>query len=253
MTALVTGASSGIGREIALKLAEKGIRLVISGRNEEKLEELRDEIGANRVKVIAADISKKSECVRLYKEASKYNVSILVNNAGFGLFGNFCSSDLDRELEMVDVNIKAVHILTKLFLADFAERDKGYILNVASSAGFMAGPLMATYYATKNYVVKLTQAIREEMRVKGSKVYIGAFCPGPVMTPFNDVAGVDFGLRGITAEYAAECAVNGMFARRSLIIPTSKMKFLVYGSRIIPDNLLAAVTYKIQTQKGEVK
>ncbi len=251
MTALVTGASSGIGREIAIKLAERGVRLVISGRNSDKLEELRDEIGANRVKIIVADISEESECVRLYKEASAYNVNILVNNAGFGLFGQFRSSDLDRELEMIDVNVKAVHILTKLFLKDFSVRDKGYILNVASAAGFMAGPLMATYYATKNYVVKLTQAVREEIRVKGSKVYIGAFCPGPVMTPFNDVAGAKFGLRGITAEYAAECAVNGMFARKSLIIPTLKMKICVYGSRLIPDNLLAAVAYNIQTKKGE--
>lgn len=251
MTALVTGASSGIGREIALKLAEKGVRLVISGRNTEKLEALRDEIGANRVKIITADISRESECRRLYEEASKYNIGILVNNAGFGLFGRFCYSDLDRELEMVDVNIKAVHILTKLFLKDFTERDKGYILNVASAAGFMPGPLMATYYATKNYVVKLTQAIRQELRVQGSRVYVGAFCPGPVKTHFNDIAGVDFGLRGITAEYAAECAVNGMLARKPVIIPTLKMKIAVYGSRLVPDNALAAVTYNIQTKKGE--
>lgn len=251
MTALVTGASSGIGREIAIKLAERGVRLIISGRNASKLEALRDEIGAKRVKIIPADISKESECIRLYAEASAYNVNILVNNAGFGLFGRFCGTELDRELEMIDVNIKAVHTLTKLFLKDFSARDKGYILNVASAAGFMAGPLMSTYYATKNYVVKLTQAIREELRVQGSRVYVGAFCPGPVMTPFNNVAGVDFGLRGITAEYAAECAVKGMFARKSLIIPTLKMKICVYGSRLIPDNLLAAVTYNIQTKKGE--
>ena len=253
MTALVTGASSGIGREIALKLAEKGVRLVISGRNRDKLEQLRNEIGANRVKIIAADISKESECHRLYKEASEYNVNMLVNNAGFGLFGRFCNSDLDREIEMIDVNIKAVHILTKLFLKDFDEKNKGYILNVDSAAGFMPGPLMATYYATKNYVVKLTLAIREEMRVKGSNVYIGAFCPGPVKTPFNDVAGVDFGLRGITAEKAAECAVNGMLARKAIIIPTLKMNVCVYGSKIIPDNILAAVTYNIQTKKGEAE
>lgn len=253
MTALVTGASSGIGREIALKLAEKGVRLIISGRNEEKLEELRNEIGANRVKIIVADISKESECRRLYKEASEYNVSMVINNAGFGLFGNFSTSSLERELEMIDVNVKAVHILTKLFLKDFEEKDKGYILNVASAAGFMPGPLMATYYATKNYVVKLTQAIREEMRVKGSRVYIGAFCPGPVNTEFNNIAGVDFGLRGITADRAAECAVNGMLARKSIIIPTLKMKTAVYGSRLVPDNALAAVAYNIQTKKGKAK
>lgn len=251
MTALVTGASSGIGREIARKLASMGIRLVISGRNVEKLEELRDEIGSNRVKIIPADISQTSECVRLYKEASAYNVNILVNNAGFGLFGRFETTELERELEMIDVNVKAVHALTKLFLNDFSSRNKGYILNVASAAGFMAGPLMSTYYATKNYVVKLTEAIHEELRVQGSNVYIGAFCPGPVMTPFNDVAGVDFGLRGITAREAADCAVKGMFERKQIIVPTLKMKIAVYGSRIVPDPLLARVTYNIQTKKGE--
>ena len=151
---------------------------------------------------------------------------------------------------MIDVNVKAVHALTKLFLNDFSARNKGYILNVASAAGFMAGLLMSTYYATKNYVVKLTEAIHEELRVQGSNVYIGAFCPGPVMTPFNDVAGVDFGLRG-TAREAADCAVKGMFERKQIIVPTLKMKIAVYGSRIVPDPLLARVTYNIQTKKGE--
>ncbi len=251
MTALVTGASSGIGREIAIKLAKRGFRLVISGRNLEQLEALRDEIGENRVRIITADISHPSECYRLYREAKEYNVNVLVNNAGFGLFGEFAESDLDRELEMIDVNIKAVHILTKLFLRDFVEKDKGYILNVASAAGFMPGPLMSTYYATKNYVVRLTEAVREELRVKGSRVYVGAFCPGPVMTPFNDVAGAKFGLRGITPEYAAECAVKGMISGKALIIPTLKMKAAVYGSKIVPDTALAAVTRHFQTKKGE--
>lgn len=250
MTALVTGASSGIGRDIARKLGSMGVRLIITGRDKESLEALRQELGARRVKVIAADISRRDECLRLYREASAYGVDILVNNAGFGLYGKFCVTELDRELDMIDVNIGAVHILTKLFLRDFSARDKGYILNVASIAGFMPGPLMATYYATKNYVLRLTEAVREELRCQRSGVYIGAFCPGPVDTHFNSTAGVKFALRGISSEYAAECAVRGMFARKALILPTYSVKAAVIASRFIPDMLLAAIARLFQSRKG---
>ncbi|MGN0608568.1 MAG: SDR family NAD(P)-dependent oxidoreductase, partial [Oscillospiraceae bacterium] len=196
MTALVTGASSGIGKDIARELAKRGIRLVISGRNEAALEELRQEIGENRVKIITADLSDEKECFRLYEEAKKYSPDILVNNAGFGLFGKFTDTDLDTELKMIDVNIKAVHILAKLFLKDFREKNSGYILNVASAAGFMPGPYMATYYSTKNYIVRLTEAIDRELKNEGSAVSVSAFCPGPVDTNFNSVAGVKFNLKG---------------------------------------------------------
>ncbi|MCM1022761.1 MAG: SDR family oxidoreductase [Prevotella sp.] len=250
MTALVTGASSGIGRDIARRLGEMGIRLIITGRDEARLETLRQEIGERRVKVIAADISRREECVRLYREASAYGVDILVNNAGFGLYGKFSVTELDKELEMIDVNISAVHILTKLFLKDFSARDKGYILNVASIAGFLPGPLMATYYASKNYVVKLTEAIHEELRCQHSGVYIGAFCPGPVDTRFNDTAGVKFALRGISSEYAAKCAVEGMFARKTLIFPTMTVKAAVAVSKLIPDSFAAAAARLVQSRKG---
>ncbi|MCH5194578.1 MAG: SDR family oxidoreductase [Oscillospiraceae bacterium] len=249
MTALITGASSGIGRDIARILANLGMRLIITGRNTERLEELRMELGRRRVKIITADISYREECIRLYEEASKYNVDILINNAGFGLYGKFCGTDLERELEMIDVNITAVHILTKLFLQDFVKRDKGYILNVASSAGFMPGPFMSAYYSTKNYIVRLTEAIHEELRLDGSHVYIGVFCPGPVDTNFNKTAGVRFALKGISSTYAAECAVNGMLARKPLIIPTASMKAGVVASRLVPDTLLSMVTAHIQQKK----
>ncbi len=250
MTALVTGASSGIGRDIARELAKMGVRLVITGRDTGRLEALRQEIGERRVKIIPADISDREECYRVYKEASEYNVNILINCAGFGLYGKFCTTELERELEMIDVNITAVHILTKLFVKDFSARDKGYILNVASIAGFMPGPLMATYYATKNYVVKLTEAVREELRCQGSKVYVGAFCPGPVDTDFNRTAGVKFALKGISSEYAAKCAVEGMFARKALIIPTFSVKAAIAGSRLLPDMITASITRLFQSQKG---
>lgn len=250
MTALITGASSGIGRDIARRLGKTGIRLIITGRDKSRLEELRNEIGKKRVKVIVADLSRREECFRLYKEASAYGVDILINNAGFGLYGKFCITELERELDMIDVNICAVHILTKLFLRDFSARDKGYILNVASIAGFMPGPLMATYYATKNYVVRLTEAVREELRCQGSHVYIGAFCPGPVDTNFNDTAGVRFALKGISGEYAAECAVNGMFARKALILPTASVKAATVCAKLLPDMLTAAIARLFQAKKG---
>ncbi|MDE7278669.1 MAG: SDR family oxidoreductase [Oscillospiraceae bacterium] len=250
MTALVTGASSGIGRDIARKLGKMGIRLIITGRDRERLEELRQEIGARRVKVITADISRREECIRLYKEASAYGVDILVNNAGFGLYGKFSVTELDRELDMIDVNICALHILTKLFLKDFSARDKGYILNVASIAGFMPGPLMSTYYASKNYVVRLTEAIREELRCQHSSVYIGAFCPGPVDTNFNNTAGVKFALRGISSEYAAECAVKGMFERKTLIFPTALVRAFAIASSLFPDAVVAVIARFIQSKKG---
>lgn len=250
MTALITGASSGIGRDIARRLGKMGFRLVISGRNLEKLQKLRREIGEKRVKIITADISDKEECFRLYREASRYDIDILINNAGFGLYGSFSDTSLDRELDMIGVNITSVHILTKLFLKDFRAKDSGYILNVASSAGFMPGPLMAAYYASKNYIVRLTEAVREELRAEGSNVYIGAFCPGPVNTNFNKTAGVRFALNGISSEYAAKCAVEGMFARKSLIIPTAVMKAGVFVSKLIPDQLLSMITRHFQMKKS---
>ncbi len=250
MTALVTGASSGIGRDIARELNRRGIRLILTGRNVRALEALRDELGKNRVKIFTADLSEKSECLRLYKFASGYDVDIVINNAGFGLFGKFTETDLDRELEMIDVNVKSVHMLTKLFLRDFMEKDNGYILNVASAAGFMPGPYMAAYYSTKNYVVSLTEALYEELRYDKSKVYIGAFCPGPVHTNFDETAGVSFSLNGITSEYAAKAAVEGMFGRKTLIVPSLMMKAAVAASGLLPPLLTARFTRMSQSRKG---
>lgn len=249
MTALITGASSGIGRDIARRLGKMGVRLIISGRDAAKLEELRREIGKRRVKVITADISLRRECHRLYREASRYDVDILINNAGFGLYGEFTDTDLDRELEMIDVNVAAVHILTKLFLRDFKARNRGYILNVASSAGFMPGPLMATYYSTKNYVVRLTEAIREELHAEGSDVYAGVFCPGPVNTEFNRTAGVRFALNGISSEYAAAYAIDGMIKRKAIIVPTVTMKAAVAAAKLLPDQFVSKITIRIQKKK----
>ena len=147
MKALITGASSGIGREIARLLAARGYELVLCARREDRLRALAAEL-PTMCHVIAADVADEQECRLLYQAVRGDDLEVVVNNAGFGLFGEFTATDLDDELRMIDTNIRAVHILTKLALQDFTARGRGYILNVSSSAGFLPGPLMATYYAT---------------------------------------------------------------------------------------------------------
>ncbi|MBR1764241.1 MAG: SDR family oxidoreductase [Ruminococcus sp.] len=248
-TALVTGASSGIGRELALRLDGLGFRVILCARRADRLNELAGEL-KNEAAVITADLSDRDECRRLYEETKDMNVSVLVNNAGFGAIGSFEDSDLDRELQMIDVNCAAVHILTKLFLKDFLDRNRGYILNVASSAGLMpGGPLMASYYATKAYVVSLTRSISEELRAKDTRVSISALCPGPVKTEFNDVAGCDFAVEGISPEECAEAALKGLFARKTIIVPGRQMKAGVLGSRIAPSRVVLKTAMKLQSAK----
>lgn len=250
MTALITGASSGIGSDIARRLDRMGIATVLSGRSTERLEKLRSEL-KNVAAVIPADLSNPNECVRLYKEASKYDVDILINNAGYGVYGGFLKTSFKAEMEMLNVNIKAVHILTKLFLRDFVKRDGGYILNVSSSAAFMAGPLFSSYYASKNYVQRMSEAISEELRRIGSHVYIGTLCPGPVDTEFNKTAGISAsnGIRSMTSEAVADCAVRGMFARKFLILPDNSMQILLFLRRFAPDWLLLKLVYHLQNGK----
>lgn len=249
MKALITGASSGIGESMAYYLDKQGIELILTASNEEKLESVKQNLEGN-VKTIVADLRYEEEVYKLYEETKKENIDILINNAGFGLFGDFVKTDLDRELEMIEVNIKAVHILTKLFLKDFDKRDSGYILNVASSAGFMAGPHLDTYYATKNYVLKLTLGIYEELRRAGSHVHISALCPGPVDTNFNKVAKGIFKIDGANKDYVAKYAIDKMFKSKTIIIPTLKMKLAIFFYRFVPTKLLLRITYNIQKRKS---
>ena len=248
-TALVTGASSGIGAEIAKRLDSLGFNVIITARRTDRLETLANEL-KNPSTVIAADLSVREECLKLYEQTRDRNVSVLVNNAGFGMIGNFDETDLDKELSMIDVNCAAVHILTKLFLKDFKRKNRGFILNVASSAGLMpGGPLMAAYYATKAYVVSLTRGISEELRSANSKVSISALCPGPVETEFNDVANCDFAVKGISADYCAECGLKGLFARKTIIVPDAGMKLAAGSARFAPARFVLGVTRTMQKKK----
>lgn len=248
MKALITGASSGIGKNMAYVLANKGIDLILVARNKEGMLKIKENVKVN-VLVIELDLLKEKNVFKLYEMCKDENIDILINNAGFGLFGIFNETDLTRELEMIDLNIKAYHILTKLFLKDFVEKDKGYILNVASSAGFMAGPRLSTYYATKNYVLKLTMAINEELRQSGSNVVVSALCPGPVNTNFNKVAMGEFSIKEASPKYVAEYAIDKMFKKKMIIVPTLRIKLGIFLLRLIPYRLQLIYCYHIQGKK----
>ena len=246
MKALITGASSGIGRDIAINLSKKGYDLILVARDLEKLNEVKSKLHTN-VEVVSMDVSNAENCKELHEKYQ--NIDILVNNAGFGDCGYFTKTSLDKELKMIDTNIVAYHVLTKLYLQDMKQKNSGKILNVASIAGFMPGPLMATYYSTKAYVVRLSEAIREELRREKSNVQISILCPGPVNTKFNKVADVQFALKGLSSEYVAKYAVDKLFKGKFYIVPGWKIKLARFGAKIAPNNFVAKICYNMQRRK----
>lgn len=248
MKALITGASSGIGYEMAQYLSELGYDLILVARDKEKLQAMQEDLKVN-VKIIVADLSIENKLKEVYVLCKNENIDVLINNAGFGMCGYFTETDLNRELEMINTNIRAVHFLTKLFLKDMKKRNSGYILNVASSAAFEPGPLMATYYSTKAYVLRLTTSLYEELRREKSKVVVSCLCPGPVDTNFNRVAGVTFSIKPLTSKYVSRYAIKKMFKKKLIIIPGLKMKVAVFFTRFVPTKVLARITYRIQSKK----
>ena len=250
MKALITGASSGIGRDMAKYLGKKGFDLILVARDKEKLEEVKDGIKTN-VEIITMDLSSGENCIKLYNQVK--DVDILINNAGFGLFGEFTKTRLETELEMVKTNIIAVHTLTKLFLTDMVKKDKGYILNVSSIAGFLPGPLMATYYSTKAYVLRLTQSLQEEIKKQKSNVKISVLCPGPTDTNFLSRAGVVFKTKSASSEYVAKYAIDKMLAGKKIIVPTFKIKCARFFCKIVPDTILAKTAYMIKKRRKKDK
>ena len=246
MRALITGASSGLGRDIAKELSQKGYDLILVARNLEKLNEVKEKLETN-IETVSMDISNPENCKQLYEKYK--DIDILVNNAGFGDCGYFDKTNLEKELQMINTNIVAYHILTKLYLKDMKAKNSGKILNVASIAGFMPGPLMATYYSTKAYVVRLSEAIREELKKESSKVQISILCPGPVDTNFNKVADVQFALKGLSSEYVAKYTTDKLFKGKFYIVPGWKIKLAKFGAKIAPNTLVAKICYNMQKKK----
>ncbi len=248
MKALVTGAGSGIGKDISIELYKRGFTLILVGRNKSELFKLNKKLGGKN-KIIIADLSIPENCIKLYKHTKNENVDILINNAGFGIFGEFKNTNLKKELNMINLNITAVHILTKLFLNYFLKRNSGFILNVSSAASYLPGPLMASYYATKAYVLRITLAIEKEIKKSGANVHVSVLCPGPVQTNFNKRAGVKFSIKGLKSKTVAKYAINKMFKGKVIIIPGHLIKIGVFISKFFSQQLLSDFAYKFQNNK----
>ena len=250
MKALITGASSGIGLDMARYLATQNCELILVARNKEKLEELQETL-PTKTTIIVADLSSEQRVKDLYVIAKKENIDILINNAGLGDFGYLTDTDLNKDLELINTNIKAVHILTKYIVKDMEKRETdSYIMNVASSAAFQPGPLMSTYYATKSYVYQLTEALYYEEKKKKTNVHVSVLCPGPVDTNFNNVAGVHFSVKPLSSNKVAQYAIDKMFKKKMLIIPGFRMKCAKFFSRFISDKAKLRIIYRIQKKKA---
>lgn len=248
MKVLITGASSGIGRDFATLLVNYYDELVLVARDKDRLKKLKDELNNIpdiKVKVIAMDLSDHKNCIKLYEENK--DVDLLINNAGFGDCGFFDKTDLEKDVNMINTNITALHTLTKLYLKDMIKKDHGHILNVASIAGFLPGPLMATYYASKSYVVKLSESIRQELKERKSNVRISILCPGPVKTNFEKNANVEFQVSKKSSEKVAEYAIKHL--NRFYICPGFLIKLSRICVRFIPTNLLSKFIYKGQKRR----
>ena len=246
--ALVTGASSGIGLEMSRQLSREGYELILVARSEEKLRAVAKELG--NAKVIVADLALPDAPQRVFDAAG--TVDVLVNNAGFGVAGPFSETDLTVELEIIQVNIAALTHLTKLFLRPMLERNSGHIVNVASTAAFQPGPLMAVYYATKAYVLSFSEAIADELRNTGVKVT--ALCPGPTATGFADVAGMNesrlFSVaKPMSSRRVARYGVQAMHHGKRVAIPGIANKVMMQSLRVSPRRLVVALVRKLQEKR----
>lgn len=247
---LITGASTGIGYELAKLFAKDRHNLILVSRDEGKLETAKNELSKYNVevKILSLDLSKSEDIQGLfnYVEMNKLNVDILVNNAGIGTFGDFSEIEWVKEEALIDINIKVLTKLTKYFLPKIIECKNGGILNVASTAAFCSGPRMAAYYASKAYVLNLTEAIYEEC--KDSGIRISCLCPGPVKTTFQDKAGIKKSESAkkylMDAEEVAKVSYKDFKKGKLIIIPGMKNKLLVIGNKLLPRRISRKIILK---------
>ncbi len=248
--AVITGASSGMGAEFARQLSKKGYELLLIARRRDRLVELAGNL-ETKADIFVCDVAKEEDCDQLLAYIGERKVDVFLNNAGFGDCGYFTETDLDKDLNMIDVNVRALHYLMKGMLRKMEVYNDGYLLNIASSAGILpGGPYMATYYATKAYVRSISLSVNQELLEAGSKIYVGCLCPGPVDTEFNQNANVEFTLKGISAEYCVSYALSQMFEhRKAMIVPSATMKAAAMFNRICPLRLALKLTSRQQRKK----
>jgi short-subunit dehydrogenase len=257
LTALVTGASGGIGEELARLLAADGHDLVLVARSRDKLARLAEELGGKhgvKARVLAADLARPEAPREIFEELSAGGLTVdaLVNNAGFGSYGLFAETDLKSELELLQVNVVALTHLSKLFLPGMIARRRGYLLNVASTAAFQPGPLMAVYYASKAYVLHLSEALANEC--EGTGVVVSALCPGPTETGFVAAAGMGdsklFDRAVMDARTVAEAGYRGLLAGKAVVIPGLRNNLLARSIGFFPRNLVTKVVRGIQEKRN---
>ena len=249
-TALVTGASSGIGLEVARRLAKEGYNLLLVARDKKQLTDVAIQIRGDykvSVGVIAQDLAKENAAQDLYNLIKKNNqkISVLVNNAGFGGYGEHIERKLVDEQAMIHLNIQTLMSLTKLFAADMAANGDGKILNVASVAGYLPGPYQAVYFATKAFVVSYSLAVAQELQNKG--VSVTCLCPGPTATQFAARAGMansSVFKNGMEADTVARLALDGLFHGKTLVVPGFRNKLSLFGLRFLSQTFVAKVFAK---------
>src|ERR1044071_1006887 len=258
LTALVTGASGGIGEELARLFAADGHDLVLVARSRDKLARLSEELGGKhgvKARVLAADLARDEAPREIFEELSAGGVSVdaLVNNAGFGSYGLFAETDLKSELDLLRVNVVALTHLTKLFLPGMIARRRGYVMNVASTAAFQPGPLMAVYYASKAYVLSFSEALANEC--EGTGVVVSALCPGPTETGF--VAAVPgmgesklFDRAVMDARTVAEAGYRDMFDGKAVVIPGLRNTLPARSIGFFPRGLVTRVVRGIQEKRN---
>jgi short-subunit dehydrogenase len=254
--ALITGASGGIGKELAYQFAKDGHPVILVARSADKLTAIGENLKSTYnidVITVVKDLSREEEIQSLYEELKnkKMHVDYLVNNAGFGLYGKFIETALDEELNMIDLNIRALTHLTKLFLPDMVKRNRGKILNIASVSAFMPGPLMTVYYATKAYVLSFTEALENELR--GTNVMVSALCPGPTKTGFSDRAQLSnsklFQSGAMDVETVTKVGYKKFMKGQTVIVPGVQFRLATFIPRFVPRKWLTSVVRRTQEIK----
>ncbi|WP_179008516.1 SDR family NAD(P)-dependent oxidoreductase [Winogradskyella forsetii] len=257
-TALVTGAASGLGLELALLLAKDGYNLILIDVDSEKLEHTKDFIldtYATKITLLLKDLSVANVANDIYEAISDISIDVVINNAGFGLFGTFCDTDWERESQMLHLHVLTATHLIKLLLPDMVERGSGKILNLSSLAAFQPGPMMALYYASKSYLLSFSQAISNELR--GTGVTVTALCPGPTKTAFQSVVSQDTVENRIAfnmacpkrvAAYGYKAMQNG----RVVAIPGTLNKFLSILPRMLTRNRATKIIRRIQDKNRDL-
>lgn len=258
-TVLITGASKGIGRELAIVFAKQGYELILVARSRELLEDLgkrlKKKYGTD-VTVIEKDLAEKEAPEEIFQELKGREIEVLVNNAGFGDYKEFAHSEWEKQYVMIQLNVTALMHMTRLFLPSMVERGHGKILNLASTASFVPGPNMSVYYATKAAVLSFSQAVSKE--VKGSNVTVTALCPGPTSTNFENTAGLVnsrlfHSLKVTDARKVAVCGYRALMKGKPVAVEGMSNKLLIFGIKLAPRGVSLTMINQIQSKLREGK